>query len=72
MATLLGNKWLAGGSTVILFTAAHLPAVGMAHILPVSIISVLVTLLYLWRRDLVLNIVAHATIDTLGLLAGQK
>jgi uncharacterized protein len=68
LATLWGNKWLAGASTVVLFTLAHLPVAGMAHILPVGIISVLVTLLYLWRRDLVLNIVAHATIDTLGLL----
>ena len=68
LATLLGNKWLAGTCTVILFTLAHLPAIGMAHILPVGIVSNFVTLLYLWRRDLVLNIVAHATIDTIGLL----
>ena len=68
LTTLLGNKWLAGACTVVLFTLAHLPVVGMAHILPVAIVSTFVTLLYLWRRDLVLNMVAHATIDSIGLL----
>ena len=28
----------------------------------------LVTLLYLWRRDLLLNMIAHSTIDAIGLI----
>lgn len=64
-----GNKWAAAVVTVAFFTFAHLPVVGIAHLLPVGIVSVLVTLLYLWRRDLILNIAAHATIDAIGLLA---
>lgn len=63
-----GSKWAAAAATVALFTLAHLPAVGAAHLLPVGIVSVFVTLLYLWRRDLVLNMVVHATIDAIGLL----
>jgi uncharacterized protein len=63
-----GNKWAAAVVTVALFTFAHLPVVGIAHLLPVGIVSVFVTLLYLWRRDLILNIAAHATIDAIGLL----
>jgi membrane protease YdiL (CAAX protease family) len=63
-------RWwtLPAGVTVVLFTLAHVPAVGFDHLLPVAIVSVFVTLLYLWRRDLILNMVAHATIDAIGLL----
>ncbi len=68
LASWLGNKWWAGAVTVAVFTLAHIPAVGLAHLLPVFIVSVLITLLYLWRRDLVVNIVAHITIDGIGLL----
>jgi membrane protease YdiL (CAAX protease family) len=68
LASLFGNKWLAGAVTVAFFTLAHLPAMGLAHLLPVFIVSVLITLLYLWRRDLVVNVIAHATIDGVALL----
>ena len=63
-----GSKWAAAVVTVTLFTLAHLPVVGIAHLLPVGIVSLFVTLLYLWRRDLILNMAAHATIDAIGLL----
>lgn len=68
LASILGSRWLAGGITVLCFVFAHIPAVGLHHILPVLIVSILVTLLYLWRRDLVLNMVAHATIDAISIL----
>lgn len=68
LASLFNSKWAAAAVTVAVFTLAHLPAVGLAHLLPVFIVSVFVTLLYLWRRDLVVNVIAHATIDGVGLL----
>ena len=68
LASAFGSKWAAGAVTVVLFTLGHIPAVGFAYLLPVFIVSLFVTLLYLWRRDLVVNIVAHATIDGIGLL----
>lgn len=68
IATLLHGKWAAAGLTLAIFTVAHVPAVGFAHLAPVLIVSSLVTLLYLWRRDLVVNMIAHATIDGIGLL----
>jgi membrane protease YdiL (CAAX protease family) len=64
----LGGKWVAAALTLILFTLAHAPAFGAAQLAPVMIVSALVTLLYLWRRDLLLNMVAHSTIDAIGLL----
>lgn len=63
-----GGKWVAAGLTLVLFTFAHVWAVGAAHLAPILLVSVLVTLLYLWRRDLLLNMVAHSTIDAIGLL----
>ncbi len=63
-----GGKWIAASITLMLFTFAHAPAVGVAQLGPIVVISGLVTLLYLWRRDLLLNMVAHATIDAIGLL----
>ena len=50
------------------FTAMHAPAMGWGNLLPVGIEGALITLLYLWRRNLVLNILAHSTVDGIGLL----
>lgn len=63
-----GGKWVAAAVTLVLFTLAHASAVGVAQLAPIAIVSGFVTLLYLWRRDLLLNMVAHATIDAIGLL----
>lgn len=68
LASILGSHWLAGGVTVLCFVFAHIPAVGLNHILPVLVVSIFVTLLYLWRRNLVINMVAHATIDAISIL----
>jgi membrane protease YdiL (CAAX protease family) len=68
LAMIWGSKWVAAVVTVALFTLAHLPVVGVDQLLPIAIVTVFVTLLYLWRRDLILNMVAHATIDAIGLL----
>jgi membrane protease YdiL (CAAX protease family) len=68
LAKYFGGKWVAAALTLVLFTFAHVSAVGVAQLAPIVIVSALVTLLYLWRRDLLLNMVAHATIDAIGLL----
>lgn len=68
LASILGSRWLAGGVTVLCFVFAHIPAVGLNHILPVLVVSIFVTLLYLWRRNLVINMIAHATIDAISIL----
>jgi membrane protease YdiL (CAAX protease family) len=65
---LTGSKWIAGFITLLAFTLAHTPAVGFTHLLPVFIVGAYMTALYLWRRDLGLNIVAHLVIDGAQLL----
>jgi uncharacterized protein len=68
LTTIWQNQWAAAAVTVALFILAHLPVVGFAYLLPVAVVSIFVTLLYLWRRDLILNMVAHASIDGIALL----
>jgi membrane protease YdiL (CAAX protease family) len=68
LAQYFGGKWVAAALTLVLFTFAHAPVFGAAQLAPILIVSALVTLLYLWRRDLLLNMVTHSTIDALGLL----
>ncbi len=68
LTMLWGSKWAPGAVTLTLFTLGHIPAVGIGGLLPVFIVSIFVTLLYLWRRDLILNMIAHVTIDAVGLL----
>jgi uncharacterized protein len=62
------GKWVAAALTLTLFTLAHAPAFGTGQLASIMIVSGFVTLLYLWRRDLLLNMVTHATIDAIGLL----
>lgn len=68
LAELTGRPGLAALATWAVFTLCHGPSFGFAHLLPVAFIGALVTALYLWQRDLVVNIVAHAAFDGIGLL----
>jgi uncharacterized protein len=65
---LTGNKWVAGLVTLAVFTIAHLSHWGWAHLLIAGGAGLVLTLLYLWRRDLVCNMVAHGLTDAVGLL----
>jgi membrane protease YdiL (CAAX protease family) len=68
LAALCGSAPAAAALSLTLFVLMHVPAVGWGHLAPVAIVGTLITLLYLWRRDLVTNIVAHIIIDGVGLL----
>jgi uncharacterized protein len=68
LTTLLGSRWVAAALTWGAFVAGHAPAVGWAYLPPIAIVSALITLLYLWKRDLLLNMTAHSTVDGISLL----
>ena len=68
LAEVTGRRWLAALATWAAFTLCHGPSFGFAHLLPIGFVGALVTALYLWRRDLVVNVVAHAAFDGIGLL----
>jgi len=57
-------QWLAALLPLIVFVICHLGSWNLAHIVGVVIpMGILLSLLYLWRRSLTVNIVAHLIID---------
>ncbi len=63
-----GSRWIAAALTWAAFTVAHLSYWGWAHLMIAGGAALILTALYLWRRDLICNMLAHWTTDALGLL----
>ena len=64
LAHLIGNRWLAGLFSLILFTVSHSGLYGFsaALIIP-GLVGAVLTVLYLWRRNLPACMLMHAIID---------
>jgi len=60
---LTGSALLAGFVTWVLFTMAHLSSWGWAQVIIAAYGGIVLTLLYLWRRNLWSNIIAHWLAD---------
>jgi uncharacterized protein len=70
LTDLTGLRWLAAVISVTAFTLAHLEYWGWAHLLIAGFAGCLLTGLYIWRRDLACNMIAHLLTDGIGFLAG--
>lgn len=68
LTELTRSRRLAAAISLIAFTVAHLNGWGVAHLLVAACGGVVLTGLYLWRRDLVCNTIAHFTTDAIGFL----
>ena len=67
LTTMTGQPWLAALIAAIVFAMAHVPSWGLRYALIADLpFGLLATLCYLWRRDLVANMIAHDA----GLLIG--
>jgi membrane protease YdiL (CAAX protease family) len=66
---LTGYKWLAFLVSVLVFILAHVAYWGGAQLIVVGFGAVILALLYLWRRDLICNMIAHFLVDLVGFLA---
>lgn len=64
-----GRTWLAVLATVLLFVGGHAADFGPVINAWQALITLVLALLYLWRRDLTAPIVVHAVIDGWGLIA---
>jgi uncharacterized protein len=54
-----GSIWIGGLITLIWFTLLHLP-LGLTYTLMIVLpTSIMITLLYIWRRDLITTIIVH-------------
>jgi membrane protease YdiL (CAAX protease family) len=60
------SKWVAGLVPLIMFMLVHL-SWGIGHLLFIFVAGGLLTLLYVSKRNLALNIIAHFTVDVFAL-----
>jgi len=60
------SKWVAGLVPLIMFMLVHL-SWGIGHLLFIFIAGGLLTLIYVSKRNLALNIIAHFTVDVIAL-----
>ena len=68
LATMTGSYWTAGVLSVMAFGVAHVPLWGWGPALTTFVSGAIVTLVYLWRRDVVMLIIAHVVTDLYGIV----
>ncbi len=68
LTLLTGTKWLAGILTIGLVALLHFPHWGLGPALAYLIAVGLAVAFFVWRKDLLANIVAHVTVDGMGLV----
>jgi uncharacterized protein len=68
-AAVTGRQWLGATIATAAFTAAHIPFWGIQFALVADLpVGILLVLSYLWRRDLVANMLSHSTWLVVALL----
>ena len=61
LATITGRPWLGGLISAVVFGLAHIPEWGLGFALAADMpFSLVMTAFYLWRRDLLANMLAHS------------
>lgn len=70
IANLTGSLWLAGAIPVVVFAVAHVPMWGWGPALATLLSGAILTVFYLWQRDVATCIVAHVVTDFVGIVVG--
>ncbi len=70
IAELSGRRWLAALVSLAVFTFAHLDYWGWTHLIVAGFGGLVLTALYLLRRDLASNMLAHWLTNDVGFLLG--
>jgi len=65
---LFGSLRIASALSWIVFTLEHIATWGWSHVLVAGFGGLLLTLLYVWRRNLWINIIAHFVVDGVSVL----
>ena len=61
LATITGRRWLGATLATLIFAAAHIPSWGIRFAFLADLpAGILLVSFYLWRRDLVANMLAHS------------
>jgi uncharacterized protein len=68
LSEILRNRWIAALVSLVAFVSAHLSFWGWGSLLTAGWGGLVLTVLYLWRRDLATNMLAHGLTDAVALL----
>ena len=68
---LTGSTWLAALIPGAAFVLVHISSWGAAQLIVVAFGAIIMTALYLWRRDLVCVMIAHVATDLVGFLLAR-
>ena len=68
LAHIIGSDWLAAVAVIALFGLGHVPLWGWTPALTMMIPGAILTIFYLWHRDIAANILAHVTTDFVGIV----
>ena len=63
-----GSLRIASALSWIVFTLEHIATWGWSHVLITGFGGLLLTLLYVWRRNLWINVIAHFVVDGASVL----
>ena len=66
LAVLTGRRWLAALVATLAFIAVHTTHFDLRQLIPITTVSFALAGIYLWRRNLWINIIAHTLIDALA------
>jgi membrane protease YdiL (CAAX protease family) len=69
LAVLTGRRWLAALVATLAFIAVHAVHFDPRQLIPIATASFALAGIYLWRRNLWINIIAHTLIDAVGFSA---
>jgi membrane protease YdiL (CAAX protease family) len=70
LIAITGKPWLAGLITAFLFTIQHLGGWDWIHVLTIVLPgAIALTLIYVWRRSLMFNVIVHAMVNLQFLIA---
>lgn len=71
LEALTGRTWLAALLSLTVFVALHVKGWSAGHLIYVALAGGALTALYLWKRNLTANMVAHVLVDVAGLLLAK-
>lgn len=69
LTILVRNRWLAALIASLAFAALHIVRFDVLQLIPIAVLSFGLAAIYLWRRNLWINIIAHTLIDAVSLSA---
>jgi membrane protease YdiL (CAAX protease family) len=67
LTVLTGRRWFAAVAATLVFIVIHALRFDLRQLITIAVPSIGFTALYLWRRNLLVNIIAHFLIDAIAL-----